>query len=129
MRPAHSCLFLAVVLMTATTFASAQSQHPHPSPHHAEPHSDALDPQAPSLPLAHQSLQNSGELVRQPGDWRAANKTVGEFPNGHADLVQWEAQQAPAKVAPASSPTQPMQKMPMHQHMDHMNHRHHGGKP
>ena len=121
MRPAHSCLFLAVVLMTATTFASAQSQHPHPSPHHAESHSDALDPQAPSLPLTHQSLQNSGELVRQPGDWRAANKAVGEFPNGHADLVQWEAQQAPAKAAPASSP--------MHQHMDHMNHMHHGDKP
>ncbi|QIL72497.1 hypothetical protein G7048_20340 [Diaphorobacter sp. HDW4B] len=123
MRPAHSCFFLAAMLLMATTFASAQSQHPHPPPLHAESRSDALDPQAPSLPLAHQSLQNSGALVRQPGDWRAANKAVGEFPNGHADLVQWEAQQAPAKAAPASA------SPPLHQHMDHKNHMHHGGKP
>jgi len=30
-----------------------------------------------------------------PNDWRAANELVGSFPRGHADIVQWEAQQVP----------------------------------
>jgi len=33
-------------------------------------------------------------------DWRAANELVGTFPRGHADIVQWEAQQPPAAAAP-----------------------------
>ena len=33
-------------------------------------------------------------------DWRAANELVGSFPRGHADIVQWEAQQPPAAAAP-----------------------------
>jgi hypothetical protein len=35
-----------------------------------------------------------------PNDWRAANELVGSFPRGHADIVQWEAQQPPAAAAP-----------------------------
>ena len=31
----------------------------------------------------------------QPADWREANELVGAFPRGHADIVQWEAQQRP----------------------------------
>ena len=31
--------------------------------------------------------------------WRDANAAVGQFPRGHADLLKWEQQQAPA-VAP-----------------------------
>ena len=35
--------------------------------------------------------------------WRDANAAVGQFPRGHADLLKWEQQQAPAAapVAPA----------------------------
>lgn len=36
--------------------------------------------------------------------WRDANAAVGQFPRGHADLLKWEQQQAPAAapVAPAA---------------------------
>lgn len=36
-------------------------------------------------------------------DWRSANDLVGDFPRGHTDLVQWEAQQLPAPAAPADA--------------------------
>jgi len=36
-------------------------------------------------------------------DWRAANAQVGAFPRGHADIVQWEAQQPPAAPAQPSA--------------------------
>ena len=39
--------------------------------------------------------------------WRAANELVGAFPRGHADIVQWEAQQPPhASAAPQPAATQ-----------------------
>lgn len=36
--------------------------------------------------------------------WRDANAAVGQFPRGHADLLKWEQQQAPA-AAPAAPVT------------------------
>ena len=39
-------------------------------------------------------------LAQAQSDWRAANELVGSFPRGHADIVQWEAQQPPAAAAP-----------------------------
>ncbi|QIL79616.1 hypothetical protein G7047_06665 [Diaphorobacter sp. HDW4A] len=118
MRPAHSCIHLALMLSTtvAMTFAPAASaQNNHLS-------SDVLNTQAPTLPLTHQPLQPSGDLGRQPGNWSAANQTVAEFPNGHADVLQWEAQQQQPATKPAQKPI-PM-TMPMHQQ-----HHQHGGKP
>ena len=38
-----------------------------------------------------------------PADWREANDLVGSFPRGHADIVQWEAQQRPP-ATPAAQP-------------------------
>ena len=39
--------------------------------------------------------------------WRAANELVGAFPRGHADIVQWEAQQQPhASAAPQPAAAQ-----------------------
>lgn len=130
MRPAHSCLFLAFMMTAAAvTFASAASAQPH---HPA--HSDALDPQAPTLPLAHQALRPSGDIVPQPGSWAAANQAVAEFPRGHADLIQWEARQPPSSNAPAAQPATGASKpmtMPAHSHQHHQPHQlhHHGGKP
>lgn len=41
-----------------------------------------------------------------PADWREANDLVGSFPRGHADIVQWEAQQRPP-ATPATPAAQP----------------------
>lgn len=74
-----------------------------PLPAHAPPASHtalALDPAAPSRALHHTSLPASGSLVAQPGDWRTANAAVADFPRGHADVLRWEAAQAPHAAAP-----------------------------
>ena len=42
-----------------------------------------------------------------PNDWRAANELVGSFPRGHADIVQWEAQQVPPHTPHMPHHTQP----------------------
>ncbi|MDO9611427.1 MAG: hypothetical protein Q7J33_06250 [Serpentinimonas sp.] len=42
-------------------------------------------------------------LAQAQSDWRAANELVGSFPRGHADIVQWEAQQQPP-ATPAPQP-------------------------
>jgi hypothetical protein len=47
-------------------------------------------------------------------DWKAANAEVGQFRNGHADILKWEAGQGERKPeapmpahAPASGPAKP----------------------
>ena len=50
----------------------------------------------------------------QAVDWKAANSVVGQFKNGHADILKWEASQAGRKAeapmppnTPASRPVKP----------------------
>lgn len=95
MRLAH---FLALLGLAALTARAA----------------DATDPAAPAAPLQHPPLPASGAVVEGPGDWKAANAAVGEFPRGHADIVRWEAARQPAPTAAEPS---------------HHDHHHHGGKP
>ena len=36
-----------------------------------------------------------GAAPATPGDWRRLNADVGQFLNGHMDIIKWEAGQAP----------------------------------
>ncbi|CUB01476.1 hypothetical protein [Comamonas thiooxydans] len=75
-----------------------------------------FDPDAPTLALQHQPLAASAAIVAQPGDWKAANAAVSEFPRGHGDVLRWEKSQGNASgPAPDSGAS-------AHQH-------HHGGQP
>ena len=74
----------------------------------------AIDPAAASLPLRHAALPPSGAVETELTDWRQANAAVGEFPNGHVDILRWEAAQA-GRSTPAPSP--------------HGSHLQHGGRP
>jgi len=49
-------------------------------------------------------------------DWLRANAEVGQFPRGHADLVRWEARQAPAGNAPTLPPPPPSATPHPHEH-------------
>ena len=110
MRHAHFCLYLSLLLAATTAAAQPSSLDP-------------LDAQAPTSVLEHQRLQPSGEIVRQPGSWTAANQAVAAFPNGHADIVQWEAKQSP------SGQKAPEGTAPAHQHSAPMPMHHHGARP
>ena len=69
-----------------------------------------LDPAAPSAPLHHSALPPSGNIVDQPGDWKATNAAVAQFPRGHADVLKWEKAQATAAgktTPPTASPIAP----------------------
>lgn len=127
MRAAHSSLSSSIVframattlgVVVSLTATHAQSRDASPP----SPSQSITDAHAPTLALEHKALQPGGQVVQQPGDWRAANRTVAEFPRGHADVLKWEAAQpqggakAPATV-PKSRPTS-------HQHPMHD-----GGKP
>lgn len=74
----------------------------------------AIDPAAASLPLRHAALPPSGAVETELTDWRQANAAVAEFPNGHMDILRWEAAQA-GRSTPAPSP--------------HGSHLQHGGRP
>ncbi len=104
MRAARSGLFLSFLFVSVLSAAPAQAQ-----PQSAQ----VMDADAPTRPLVHQALESSGDIVRQPGSWTAANQAVAETPNGHADIVQWEAKQQ----------QQSQQAMPMHE----QHHPQHGG--
>lgn len=92
--------------------AQAQSLSPVPSLASANPAQAAALPdwsalappalQAPALPAA------LDEAIRR---WQAANRAVGEFPRGHADLLRWEQTHSPEQVT-SSSPTVPALKWP-----------------
>ena len=107
MRHAHSILLCSLAFFAgmstlpgiaaeaATTNASASAS--------ASASPAVLDPAAPSAPLHHRALPTSGAIVTQPGDWKAANAAVAQFPRGHADVLKWE--KAQAKVSEKASPT------------------------
>ena len=112
MRHAHSILLYSLAFFAgmstlpgiaaeaATTNASASA-----SP-------AVLDPAAPSAPLHHSHLPTSGAIVTQPGDWKAANAAVAEFPRGHGDVLKWEKAQSPVTTATE-------QATPAQGHYDH----------
>lgn len=78
---------------------------------------DAIDPAAASLPLRHAALPASGAVETELTDWRQANAAVAEFPNGHMDILRWEAAQGGRSTpAPAGQG----------QHDKHLQH---GGRP
>jgi len=74
----------------------------------------AIDPAAASLPLRHAALPANGAVETELTDWRQANAAVAEFPNGHMDILRWEAAQG-GRSTPAPSP--------------HGSHMQHGGRP
>lgn len=109
MRNAQSCRLIFLALIATATGWPAFAAQP-----------DVLDAQAPTQPLTHQAITHNGEVVAQPGNWKAANQAVAEFPRGHADVIRWEARQQ-------TQAPQAQQPAPTH-HRQH-GHHHHGGKP
>lgn len=64
-----------------------------------------LEASAPTTPvpavLYHSPLAGLPTGIAQTTlDWKAANAAVGQFPRGHADLLQWEEEQARQKATP-----------------------------
>ena len=114
MRKAHPLSLTALVLVAAASpLAFAQTAPSQVSTQAQD--NRVFSPSAPTLPLQHQPLAASGAIVAQPGDWKAANAAVAQFPRGHADVLKWEKAQstAPSQATPA----------PNHQHHQH------GGQP
>lgn len=104
MRYAHPfyCTAAAWACLGFALPAAADNSHSHaPQPHTS---ASVFSPSAPTLPLQHESLPASSTIVGQPGDWKAANAAVAQFPRGHADVIKWEKAQAPVtshQAAPA----------------------------
>ena len=119
MRHAHSILLCSLAFfagMSTLPGIAAEAVTTNASaPASASASPAVLDPAAPSAPLHHSALPPSGNIVAQPGDWKAANAAVAQFPRGHADVLKWEKAQstAPSQATPA----------PNHQHHQH------GGQP
>ncbi|HOF51584.1 MAG TPA: hypothetical protein PKX82_04715, partial [Rhodoferax sp.] len=61
-------------------------------------------PAAPVPPVQYRSaLDDLPKGVEQATtDWKAANATNGQFKRGHADLLQWELDQARKRTSPAA---------------------------
>lgn len=119
MRRAHSLLLptLAIALLGASWSAQAADPSAIQASSAVPARQAVFDPAASTLPLQHLPLAASGTIVAQPGDWKAANAAVAEFPRGHADVLKWEKAQT-GKVAPAST-----ESPPAHPHSGH------GGQP
>lgn len=99
MRQAHPLSLTAMALLMAGVSPPVLAQLSAPtlpvaqSP--ASSHS-VFNPAAPTLALQHQPLAASAAIVAQPGDWKAANAAVSEFPRGHGDVLRWEKSQGNA---------------------------------
>jgi hypothetical protein len=121
MRRAHflAPLWLAA-LAASSPAARAQAHdghHPPTSSSTADRYAQqtsAIDPAAPSLPLRHSALPASGAIETELTDWRQANAAVAQFPNGHMDILRWEATQAgqPARVPAPHGTHQPQRGQP-----------------
>lgn len=113
MRKAHPLSLTALVLVaTASPLAFAQTTAAQPQASIPAQDNPVFSPSAPTLPLQHQPLAASGAIVAQPGDWKAANAAVAEFPRGHGDVLKWEKAQNPATKNTD-------QAAPAHGHHDH----------
>ena len=119
MRQAHPLSLTAIALLMAGVSPPVLAQTPEPAPPAARSPANGnrvFDPDAPTLAMQHQPLAAGAAIVNQPGDWKAANAAVGEFPRGHGDVLRWEKSQGNA-----SGPA-PDSGAPAHQH-------HHGVQP
>ena len=116
MRLAHSLPIFALALAFVASALPSLAAEPSAV---AESKTAVFNPAAPTAPLKHQALTASGTIVTQPGDWKAANAAVAQFPRGHADVLKWEKAQlaAPGHTAPMPAPA------PAHPHHQH------GGQP
>ena len=110
MRKTHSLSLTAIVLVAAIAAAASPLAFAQAAPSQASPPAQdnrVFSPSAPTLPLQHQPLTASGDIVTQPGDWKAANAAVAEFPRGHGDVLNWEKAQSPAaKTTEQATPAQ-----------------------
>ena len=106
MRKAHPLSLMAIVLVAAASpLAFAQTAPSQVSTQAQD--NRVFSPSAPTLPLQHQPLAASGAIVAQPGDWKAANAAVAEFPRGHGDVLKWEKAQGPVtKATEQAAPAQ-----------------------
>ena len=118
MRPAHSLTSFVLALAMGAVALPSLAAEPPANTTAAENKTAVFNPTAATAPLQHQPLAASGALVAQPGDWKAANAAVAQFPRGHADVLKWEKTQsaAPGHTAPTPAPA-------------HHNHHQHGGQP
>ena len=85
--PTTKCLLAWLLASTLAAPALAQPAH-------------ASDEATAPAPLHHPTLPLQSPQAPTEVDWAAANRAVAEFPRGHADIVNWEAHNAAATVAP-----------------------------
>lgn len=117
MRHAHPLSLTAMALLMAGVSPPVLAQTPDPASPEAPANGNRVfDPDALTLALQHQPLAAGAAIVTQPGDWKAANAAVSEFPRGHGDVLRWEKSQGNASDPAPDSGTS------AHQH-------HHGGQP
>ena len=119
MRQAHPLSLTAMALLMAGVSPPVLAQTPEPAPPAARSPANGnsvFDPDAPTLALQHRPLAAGAAIVNQPGDWKAANAAVGEFPRGHGDVLRWEKSQGNASGAAPDSGASAHQQ-------------HHGGQP
>lgn len=116
MRPAHSFTICVLSLAWGMSALPSFAAEPASTSTGVKTVPAVFNPAAPTSPLQHQPLAASGAIVTQPGDWKAANAAVAQFPRGHTDVLKWEKAQsaAPGHTAPAPA---------------HHNHHQHGGQP
>ena len=114
MRHAHYFTICALLFAGAISALPGLAAEPYSARVSIDAATAVFNPAASTAPLQHQPLATSGAIVTQPGDWKAANAAVAQFPRGHADVLNWEKAQsaAPSQATPA----------PSHQHQ-------HGGQP
>ena len=124
MRPAHSLTSFVLALAMGAIALPSLAAEPPANATAAENKTAVFNPAAPTAPLQHQPLAASGAIVAQPGDWKAANAAVAQFPRGHADVLKWEKAQSAAPVHTAPMPMPTPVPAPAHH-----NHHQHGGQP
>lgn len=106
----------ALALMTG-----AQAQVPGPA-----------EPAAAVPPPAYRSVFPAAQAgaLAAPGDWRRLNAEVGQFENGHVDIIKWEARNARVTQPAASAPGAASHPATDHKHGHGMHHGHPpGSKP
>ena len=115
MRPAHSFTICALTLAWGMSALPGFAAEPSSAATGTKAAPAVFNPAAPTAPLQHHPLAASGTIIAQPGDWKAANAAVAQFPRGHADVLNWEKAQSatPSQAAPRP---------------DQHNHHQHGGQ-
>ncbi|MDR0213144.1 MAG: hypothetical protein LBJ15_03965 [Comamonas sp.] len=121
MRTARSLLFSALAFACGLGAPPSFSAEPATSSAISAAGLAALDPGAPTAPLHHQPLPNSGSIVDQTVDWKVANAAVAEFPHGHGDVLKWEKAQAQKQVQVQPAPSSADSPAPPEHHQ-------HGGQ-